>query len=275
MTGCDISPAESIKSLGVTLDSEISLCKHVGNICKTSHYHIRALRHIRQSVDLETAKTIECVIVGSRLDYYNSILHSTSAGNLKRLQTVQNTLARVVFGKKKIWQDHTNINRFTLATSRPQNQLRNRNHSVQNQNSPPTRILRQSTRWLQTAENTQIICRRTSRGSPYSNSGMLGLEAWPRPRGQKTWPQPRPRGLWPRPWPRPRGFWPRPRGFWPRVSRPLEAYSPKKQNGMWLEVNQLRILRSLSCRCELQASFTLSVKHSFMKTFRSLIYNFH
>ena len=51
--------------------------------------------------------------------------------------------------------------------------------------------------------------------------GMLGLEAWPRPRGRKTWPRPRPRGLWPRP--RPRGSWPRPRGFWPRASRPLEA----------------------------------------------------
>ena len=46
--------------------------------------------------------------------------------------------------------------------------------------------------------------------------GMLGLEAWPRPRGRKTWP--RPRGLWPRPWPQ--GLWPRPRGFWPRASRP-------------------------------------------------------
>ena len=46
-------------------------------------------------------------------------------------------------------------------------------------------------------------------------SWMLGLEAWPRPRGRKTWPWPR--GLWP--WPR--GFWPRPHGFWPRgLSRP-------------------------------------------------------
>ena len=42
--------------------------------------------------------------------------------------------------------------------------------------------------------------------------GMLGLEAWPRPRGRKTWP-------------RPRGLWPRPCGFWPRASRPFEAYS--------------------------------------------------
>ena len=101
VTGCDISPAESIKNLGVTLDSELSLCKHVSNICKTSHYHIRALRHIRQSVDFETAKTIGCAIVGSRLDYCNSILYGTSAENLKKLQTVQNALARVVSGKRK------------------------------------------------------------------------------------------------------------------------------------------------------------------------------
>ena len=62
---------------------------------------------------------------------------------------------------------------------------------------------------------------------------MLGLEAWPRPRGQKTWPRPRPRGLWPRP----RGFWPRPRGFWPRASRPLEANSRNGTESDWRLIN--------------------------------------
>ena len=68
---------------------------------------------------------------------------------------------------------------------------------------------------------------------------MLGLEAWPRPRGRKTWPRPRPRprGLWPRPRPRPRGFWPRPRGFWPRASRPLEAYSRNGTKCDWKLIN--------------------------------------
>ena len=98
VTGCDINPLNSVKSLGVTLGSELTLKKHVGNICKSSHFHIRALRHIRQSLDLETAKTVGCAIVGSRLDYCNSILHGTSDSNLKKLQSVQNTLARVVSG---------------------------------------------------------------------------------------------------------------------------------------------------------------------------------
>ena len=64
-------------------------------------------------------------------------------------------------------------------------------------------------------------------------AGMLGLEAWPRPRGRKTWP--RPRGLWPRP--RPRGSWPRPRGFWPRALRPLEANSRNGTECDWKYVN--------------------------------------
>ena len=69
--------------------------------------------------------------------------------------------------------------------------------------------------------------------------GMLGLEAWSRPRGRKTWPRPRPRprGLWPRPRPRPRGFWPRPRGFWPRASRPLEANSRNGTESVWKLIN--------------------------------------
>ena len=48
--------------------------------------------------------------------------------------------------------------------------------------------------------------------------GMLGLEAWPRPRGQKSWP--RPRGSTPRP----RGSTPRPRTFWPRLTISIPTF---------------------------------------------------
>ena len=43
-------------------------------------------------------------MVGARLDYCNSILHGTSAGNLGRIQRVIKTLARVVSGARK--RDH-------------------------------------------------------------------------------------------------------------------------------------------------------------------------
>ena len=52
-----------------------------------------------------SAVVVACGIVGSRLDYCNSLLCGTSADNLSRLQRMQNTLARVV--AKSGWGAHS------------------------------------------------------------------------------------------------------------------------------------------------------------------------
>ena len=76
-----IAVSKTVKSLGVTLDETRSFNNHVDNVCKAAHFHIRALRHIRRCIDDETARTMACLMVGARLDYCNSILYGTSAGN--------------------------------------------------------------------------------------------------------------------------------------------------------------------------------------------------
>ena len=65
------------------------------------YFHIRALRHIRASLTTEASKTIAAAIVGSRLDFWNSLLAGTSVSNLTHLQHVQNTIARVVTQKPR------------------------------------------------------------------------------------------------------------------------------------------------------------------------------
>ena len=65
-------------------------------VCKSVHYHIRALRHIHSSVSEDMAKMVACALVGSRLDYANSVLFGTTQKNISRLQSAQNLLARVV-----------------------------------------------------------------------------------------------------------------------------------------------------------------------------------
>ena len=99
-----IAVSSTVKSLGITLDGALSFDRHVDNVCKAAHFHIRALRHIRKCVDAETARTVACSMVGARIDYCNSILYGTSAANLNKLQRVINTLARVVSGTRK--RDH-------------------------------------------------------------------------------------------------------------------------------------------------------------------------
>ena len=82
--------------LGVHLDSKMSFDKQISETCKASYFHIRALRHIRSSLTTEACKTVAAAMLGSRLDYCNSLLAGTSVSNLARLQLVQNTLARIV-----------------------------------------------------------------------------------------------------------------------------------------------------------------------------------
>jgi hypothetical protein len=92
---------EYIRSLGVSLDRTLSFDQHVNNTCRSCYHHIRALRHIRESLPDEVVKTVACSVIGSRLDYCNALLTGMSKSNFNKLQRVQNTLARVVLRQKK------------------------------------------------------------------------------------------------------------------------------------------------------------------------------
>ena len=101
VAGSPIKLQSSIKNLGVYLDSTMSFDKQVSETCSACYFHIRALRHIRASLNTEASKTIAAAIVGSRLYFCNSLLAGTSVSNLARLQRVQNTLTRVVAQKPR------------------------------------------------------------------------------------------------------------------------------------------------------------------------------
>ena len=101
-----VTLSDHIKLLGVTLDNRLSFDKHVSNVCSISYFHIRALRHIRTCLDLESSKSIACAIVGSRLDNANSCLSGVSSNNIHRLQRVQNCLARVVMPTRPVIASH-------------------------------------------------------------------------------------------------------------------------------------------------------------------------
>jgi len=96
VTGSTIPLAGHIKILGVTLDKHLTFDDHVTAVCKSAYYHIRAVHHIRPTITEDMAKTIACALVGSRVDYANSVLLGVSSKNVSRLQRAQNAAARVV-----------------------------------------------------------------------------------------------------------------------------------------------------------------------------------
>ena len=64
------------------MDSNLTFQSHVSAVCKSSHFHLRALRHIRSSLTHDMAKTVAASFIQSRLDYANSILYGTSEKKL-------------------------------------------------------------------------------------------------------------------------------------------------------------------------------------------------
>ena len=76
------------------------------------------MKHIRPLLTNDSAVVVACGIVGSRLDYCNSLLYGTSVDNLSRLQRVQKHLgkSRDQIGMESSF--HADPGKTSLAASR-------------------------------------------------------------------------------------------------------------------------------------------------------------
>jgi len=54
--------------------------QRVNDVVRACNFHLRVIRHIRQSVTTAVARTTACSIVGCRLDCCNSLLFGVNAG---------------------------------------------------------------------------------------------------------------------------------------------------------------------------------------------------
>ena len=99
--GNQVSPALSVRNLGVVFDSKFSFSDHVSQVIKSTRVHARDLYRIRPLLDLNTSVLLANALVSSRLDYCNSLFLSLTDSEVRRLQLVQNSLCRVVTQSSK------------------------------------------------------------------------------------------------------------------------------------------------------------------------------
>ena len=72
--GTCIKFSPSVRNLGVTLDSTLSLHQRVMNVCRVAYLELRCINSIQNLLSVDAVKTLVCSLVLSRLDYCNSIL---------------------------------------------------------------------------------------------------------------------------------------------------------------------------------------------------------
>ena len=95
INGTYVKFSPSVKNLGVTLDSTLSLHQHVINVCEVAYLELRCSNSIRNLLSSDAVKTRVCSLVLSRLDYCNSLLVGLLE-YLKRLQGIKNAAARSI-----------------------------------------------------------------------------------------------------------------------------------------------------------------------------------
>ena len=92
---------DSVRNLGVWFDAEFSFSEYVKSTCKACFLQMRHYRRIRQYLTPEVEVLTANALVSSRLDYCNSLFRGLSCFNMQKLQSIQNTLTRIVTNHRK------------------------------------------------------------------------------------------------------------------------------------------------------------------------------
>ena len=86
---------ESAKNLGVYIDSSLSMDVQVKNVVTACFCTIRLLSRIKHFLTSEHLQLLVCSLVLAVIDYCNLVYYGISAENIGRLQSVQNSAARL------------------------------------------------------------------------------------------------------------------------------------------------------------------------------------
>ena len=93
--------SESAVNIGVTLDSKLTMAKHVNKIVSSAWYHLNNIRRIRKYLTKSATETIVHAFITSRLDMCNSILYGLPKKIKNKLQSIQNKCASLVVNGRK------------------------------------------------------------------------------------------------------------------------------------------------------------------------------
>ena len=90
-----------VKNVGVTLDNNLTLDKHVNNIVSYTFKLLKNIGRVRKMITDKQTEMLVHAVSTSRLDYCNSLFINMNKANLFKLQKVQNASARLIARKSK------------------------------------------------------------------------------------------------------------------------------------------------------------------------------
>lgn len=100
--GAWISPAESVRNLGVTIDKHLTMQQQISKACRAAYFHLtsRKIAKVRKFLSRAAVQLVSAFVI-SHFDYGNSLLAGLPANRLKPLTRVQYAAALVITGAKR------------------------------------------------------------------------------------------------------------------------------------------------------------------------------
>lgn len=92
----DIKPSSCARNIGVIFNQCSDMTDHITSVCRGSFFQLRTLGSIRRYLTPESCATLVHSFITAKLDYCNSLLAGVPDCQIKRLQRIQNTAARIV-----------------------------------------------------------------------------------------------------------------------------------------------------------------------------------
>ena len=97
----DVYPSTCVRNLGSWFDSELKMNTHINKACSAAFFHLHNIKRISKFLSSDSLSTLVHAFVTSRLDYCNSLLYGLPAGQIAKLQRVQNAAARLVTNTRR------------------------------------------------------------------------------------------------------------------------------------------------------------------------------
>ena len=104
MLSSSVSVVDSVRDLGVVIDSRLTMSDQVTALCRAGYYQLRQLRPVARALPEAAAKTLVQAFISCRLDYCNALLYGITDNLFRRLQSIQNAAARLLTGTRR--RDH-------------------------------------------------------------------------------------------------------------------------------------------------------------------------
>ena len=97
----EVDASQTIKYLGVTLDTNMTFTKHIKAKCKIASYNLYRIRKIRKYLTEDSCRVLIQALVISHLDYSNGVFINLSKKAVEPMQKIQNMAAKIVLKKLK------------------------------------------------------------------------------------------------------------------------------------------------------------------------------